>query len=180
MFEIVGYKDIYTNQEHIALIHGEISQENTLVRVHSECLTGDSFGSLKCDCGTQLSASMQAIVKNGCGVLIYLRQEGRGIGLLNKIKAYNLQDKGYDTVEANLELGFEGDMRDFYMAAQILKILEVKSINLLSNNPDKFEQLEMYGIKINGRISTKGEINEFNRGYLKTKKEKMGHFLEIM
>ena len=180
MFEIVGYKDIYTNQEHIALIHGEISQENTLVRVHSECLTGDSFGSLKCDGGTQLSVSMQAIVKNGCGVLIYLRQEGRGIGLLNKIKAYNLQDKGYDTVEANLELGFEEDMRDFYMAAQILKTLGVKSINLLSNNPDKFEQLEMYGIKINGRISTKGEINEFNRGYLKTKKEKMGHFLEIM
>ena len=179
-FEIVGYKEIYTNQEHIALIHGEISSENTLVRVHSECLTGDSFGSLKCDCGTQLSTAMNMIAKNGSGVLIYLRQEGRGIGLLNKIKAYNLQDKGYDTVEANLELGFEEDMRDFNAAAQILKTLGVKSVNLLSNNPDKFEQLERYGIKINGRISTKEEINEFNRGYLKTKKEKMGHLLEIM
>lgn len=179
-FEIIGYKDTYSNEEHIALTYGDINKENTLVRLHSECLTGDVFHSLKCDCGLQLESSMKKIVENGNGVLIYMKQEGRGIGLLNKIKAYKLQEEGYDTVEANLMLGFEEDMRDFYMAAQILKNLNIKSISLLSNNPDKINQLEKYGIKINNRVPINEEINDFNKLYLKTKKDKMGHLLDII
>lgn len=179
-FKIIGYKDIYSSDEHVALVYGDISRDDVLVRIHSECLTGDVFNSLKCDCGNQLNQSMEKIQQNGSGIIIYLRQEGRGIGLLNKIKAYQLQDKGYDTVEANLLLGFDEDLRDFYFAAQILKKLEVKNIKLISNNPEKFKQLQDYGINVKERISIKEDINNFNKKYLQTKKEKMGHILNII
>ncbi|RDY23749.1 bifunctional 3,4-dihydroxy-2-butanone-4-phosphate synthase/GTP cyclohydrolase II [Romboutsia maritimum] len=179
-FKIIGYKDIYSSDEHVALVYGDINIDDALVRIHSECLTGDVFNSLKCDCGNQLNKSMEKIQQNGSGIIIYLRQEGRGIGLLNKIKAYQLQDKGYDTVEANLLLGFDEDLRDFYFAAQILKKLEVKNIKLISNNPEKFKQLQDYGINVKERISIKEDINNFNKKYLQTKKEKMGHILNII
>ena len=179
IFEIIGYRDKYNGEEHVALKYGDLDSENVLVRVHSECLTGDAFHSIKCDCGKQLNSAMEAISKNGSGLVIYLRQEGRGIGLINKIRAYHMQDKGYDTIEANLVLGFENDLRDFNMAAQILKDLGVNSIRLLSNNPDKLGQLEEYGIKINERVSTEEEITKYNIDYLRTKRDKMGHMLDI-
>lgn len=180
MFEIIGYRDKYNGDEHIALTYGDLAEEDVLVRVHSECLTGDVFHSAKCDCGKQLDSSMEAIVENGSGVLIYLRQEGRGIGLINKIRAYHMQDKGYDTIDANLVLGFESDLRDFNMAAQILKDLNIKSIRLLSNNPDKLNQLTEYGIKINEKISIEEEATKYNIDYLKTKRDKMGHTLKLV
>lgn len=177
-FEIVGYLDKLTGKEHVALVKGEISnREEVLVRIHSECLTGDGFGSLRCDCGQQLTKSMEMIEAEGSGVIIYLRQEGRGIGLLNKIAAYTLQDQGLDTIDANLHLGFEADEREYYAAKQILDDLEVKSIRLLTNNPDKVSSLKKLGVVINERVSLTIRPNRVNREYLRVKKERMNHYL---
>ncbi|MGL5088547.1 MAG: bifunctional 3,4-dihydroxy-2-butanone-4-phosphate synthase/GTP cyclohydrolase II [Cetobacterium sp.] len=180
LFNLVGFSNEIDFKEHIALVYGDIEEkEDILVRVHSECLTGDAFGSLKCDCGSQLDKSLENIVLNGSGVLLYMRQEGRGIGLLNKIKAYDLQAKGKDTVEANILLGFDPDLRDFAVAAQMIKLLNIKSINLMTNNPKKINDLEKYGIIINNRIQIEFEANSCNFEYLKTKREKMNHLFKI-
>jgi len=179
-FRAYGYINLLNGEHHIALVKGDISDgEDVLCRVHSECLTGDVFSSLKCDCGEQLNFAMSEIEKEGRGILLYMRQEGRGIGLINKLKAYALQEKGMDTLEANLALGFEADMREYYIAAQILKDLGVKSLNILTNNPDKIEQLKDYGIDIKERRAIEVQANEHDKNYLKTKKEKMGHILEL-
>lgn len=179
-FKAYGYINLLNGEHHIALVKGDISDgEDVLCRVHSECLTGDVFSSLKCDCGEQLNFAMSEIEKEGRGILLYMRQEGRGIGLINKLKAYALQEKGMDTLEANLALGFEADMREYYIAAQILKDLGVKSLNILTNNPDKIEQLKDYGIDIKERRAIEVQANEHDKNYLKTKKDKMGHILEL-
>ncbi len=177
-FNIIGYYDELQKQEHIALIKGNLhNQSDVLVRVHSECLTGDAFGSLRCDCGDQLQHAMKTIEQTGLGIIIYLRQEGRGIGLLNKISAYTLQDHGLDTVEANEELGFNDDMREYYVARHIINDLGIKSIKLMTNNRLKQKCLEDLGIEVSKRVAIKIEPNEFNCRYLKTKKEKMNHDL---
>ena len=176
-FKMIGYSSILDNQEAFALIKGDLTTPTTpLVRIHSECLTGDGFGSLRCDCGEQLAASLEIINREG-GILIYLRQEGRGIGLLNKLKAYALQDQGMDTVEANLHLGFPDDLRDYYLAAQILQNLNIHQIRLLSNNPRKVEGLTNYGIEIIERQELIMPANAVNAGYLQTKVDKLGHIL---
>lgn len=175
-FDFVGYSDKIENKEYIAVIKGDIrNKEDVSVRLHSECLTGDVFGSKRCDCQEQLHRSLKEIEEKGEGLLIYLRQEGRGIGIINKLKAYKLQDEGYDTVEANHQLGFQEDLRDYAVAAQIIKDLKVKSISLKTNNPLKIEGLKKYGIKVVARESIEIKFNEFDKKYLKTKKEKMGH-----
>ncbi len=150
-----------------------------MCRLHSECLTGDVFGSLRCDCGDQLASALEEIEREGRGVLLYMRQEGRGIGLINKLKAYALQEEGLDTFDANLALGFEADIREYHIAAQMLNDLGVKSIRLLTNNPDKLKQLESYGVNISQRLALEIQANQYDRKYLKTKKEKMGHILEL-
>tara|TARA_B100000315_G_C14496453_1_gene550232 strand:- start:87 stop:689 length:603 start_codon:yes stop_codon:yes gene_type:complete len=175
-FAVVVYED-NEGLHHIALIKGSTKNKNVLVRVHSECLTGDVLHSLRCDCHQQLDKALKIIAKHD-GVLIYLRQEGRGIGLLNKIKAYALQDQGLDTVEANEKLGFKADMRDYTVGVQILADLGIKNIELMTNNPKKIEGLEKYGIKIIERIPLIIKPNAKNKKYLKAKKEKLGHYLE--
>lgn len=176
-FNLVGFKSLIDNQEVIVLVKGELTSQSTpLVRIHSECLTGDGFASLRCDCGEQLAASLLRLEAEG-GILIYLRQEGRGIGLLNKIKAYALQDQGMDTVEANLHLGFPDDMRDYYLASQVLRNLGIQKIQLLSNNPRKFQGLEQYGIQIVARQELIIAANAKNKDYLDVKVSKLGHLL---
>ncbi len=179
-FKIIIYKNNIDDKEHVVLLKGKIKKEPpVLVRVHSECFTGDIFGSLRCDCGEQLHKAMELIEKENCGVILYMRQEGRGIGLLNKIKAYSLQDrKGLDTVEANIELGFGEDLRDYGIGAQILKDLGLSKIRLLTNNPKKIIGLEGFGIEIVERIPLIIKSNEENEKYLMTKKNKMGHILD--
>ncbi|MFZ3579463.1 bifunctional 3,4-dihydroxy-2-butanone-4-phosphate synthase/GTP cyclohydrolase II [Virgibacillus sp. DJP39] len=179
-FKVFGYSNDIDGKEHIALVKGEIdSNKPTLMRVHSECLTGDVFGSQRCDCGPQLHLALAQIEKAGSGVLIYMRQEGRGIGLLNKLKAYKLQEEGYDTVEANEQLGFSADQRDYLLSAQILQDLGIKQVNVLTNNPEKIKSLESYGIDIKERIPLPTAYNENNMPYMQTKFKKMGHLLEL-
>jgi 3,4-dihydroxy 2-butanone 4-phosphate synthase/GTP cyclohydrolase II len=179
-FDLVAYSVNNTGQEHLALVKGTWEpNESILVRVHSSCVTGDIFGSCRCDCGPQLAYAMETIEKEGKGVILYLNQEGRGIGLLNKLKAYKLQEEGYDTVEANLKLGFEGDQRDYGIGAQILHDLGVKKIKLLSNNPKKRSGLIGYGMEIVENVAIQVGRNEHNENYLKTKVAKMGHSLNM-
>ncbi len=179
-WKIYAYTSLVDNKEHVALVMGEIKEEEPiLVRVHSECLTGDVFGSLKCDCQSQLHKAMEMIAREGKGVIVYLRQEGRGIGLVNKIKAYHLQDHGFDTVEANKKLGFPPDMRNFGIGAQILRDLGVKKMRLMTNNPKKLIGLEGYGLEIVERVPLIAGVCEYNINYLKTKKEKLGHLLNL-
>ena len=178
-FRIHGFVDKITGEHHIALVMGNPSECNDLlVRVHSECLTGDAFGSAKCDCGEQLDFALKAIAEKGCGMLIYLRQEGRGIGLINKLKAYELQEKGMDTVEANVALGYPEDARNYSVAAQILKSFSVKRVNLLTNNPQIIDGLKKYGIEVAQRVPIEVAAKSSDLFYLQTKKIKMGHILE--
>lgn len=177
-FTAYGFVNRLNGEHHVALVKGEIgSGENVLCRVHSECLTGDVFGSLRCDCGRQFAAAMCQIETEGRGIVLYMRQEGRGIGLINKLRAYELQERGMDTLEANLALGFAGDQREYYIGAQILRDLGVKSLRLLTNNPDKVYRLSEFGLEITERLPIQMEATEYNIRYLKTKQERMGHIL---
>jgi len=178
-FKIIAYRDLISDIVHIAIVKGELSgKKNVLVRVHSECLTGDVFSSRRCDCGEQVNSALRMIEEEGEGVFLYMKQEGRGIGLLNKIKAYRLQEKGLDTVEANERLGFPPDLRDYGIGAQILVDLGLSSIRLLTNNPKKVVGLEGYGLYITKRVPIEVNPNKLNRDYLKTKKKKLGHLLK--
>ena len=177
-FRIIVFKNEVDHKEHLMIVKGDVrGKSDVLMRIHSECLTGDVFGSHRCDCGEQLENALRSIEEQGEGIVIYMRQEGRGIGLTNKIKAYTLQDEGYDTVEANVKLGFPPDMREYSLAAQMLRELDVKSVKLLTNNPEKKEDLERWGITVSKRVPIVIKANSINAKYLNTKKEKMRHML---
>lgn len=178
-FRGIGYINKLNGEHHVALVKGDIGDgENVLCRVHSECLTGDTFGSLRCDCGEQLASALRNIEHEGRGVLLYMRQEGRGIGLINKLRAYELQEAGMDTLEANIALGFAGDEREYYIGAQILRDLGVKTMRLMTNNPDKVYQLEDFGLEITERVPIQIEATSYDLRYLLTKKNRMGHILD--
>jgi len=178
VFDLYGFEDVQTKKEHLALVLGEINpQKSTLLRLHSECMTGDALFSLRCDCGAQLEKAIRMISEQGSGVLLYLRQEGRGIGLVNKIKAYQLQDQGFDTVEANRELGFSDDLRNYEFCKEMLDYLGIRKINLMSNNPKKMDALSKMGFDVQ-RAKLVIEENKFNESYLRTKQEKLGHLLD--
>lgn len=178
-FQVVAFHAPDESREHAALVKGEVADmENVPVRIHSECLTGDAFTSLRCDCREQLDFAMEKIQAMPAGVILYLRQEGRGIGFENKIRAYQLQESGYDTNEANEALGFEADERDYEIAAQMLRALRVKSVQLMSNNPDKLRDLSEHGLPVTGRIPVSIEANQYNASYLETKRLKSGHLIE--
>jgi 3,4-dihydroxy 2-butanone 4-phosphate synthase/GTP cyclohydrolase II len=179
-FKLYAYRNVLDGGEHIAVVKGDVDgQSDVMIRVHSECLTGDVFASLRCDCGPQLEAAMALLAKEERGVLVYLRQEGRGIGLVNKIKSYALQESGQDTVQANESLGFKPDLRDYGVGAQILSDLGLTSVRIITNNPRKIVGLEGYGLEVTSRVSMPPSCNSHNMNYLYTKKEKMGHWLEL-
>ncbi|MDE6775950.1 MAG: GTP cyclohydrolase II, partial [Ruminococcus sp.] len=178
-FRAVCFVNRLNGEHHVALVKGDIGDgENVLCRVHSECLTGDAFGSLKCDCGQQFAAAMAQIEKEGRGILLYMRQEGRGIGLVNKLRAYELQDNGMDTLDANIALGFPGDMREYYIGAQILRELGCKTLRLLTNNPDKVYGLSGFGLEIKERVPIQVDATDYDLFYLRTKRDRMGHILD--
>jgi GTP cyclohydrolase II len=178
-FQIVAFHAPAQSQEHAALVHGDVNgKEDVPVRLHSECLTGDAFTSLRCDCRQQLETAMETIQKLPMGAILYLRQEGRGIGLENKIRAYQLQEAGYDTNEANIQLGFKADERDYQIAADMLRAMGVKSVRLISNNPDKLADLQKHGMQVSGRIPIQIPANQYNAVYLETKRTKSGHLLD--
>jgi len=179
-YQVVAFRGPYTEKEHAAFVHGNVvDAERVPVRLHSECLTGDAIGSLRCDCRDQLTESLETIGKMDRGIVLYLRQEGRGIGFANKIRAYQLQDAGYDTVQANEALGFKPDERDYGVAAHMLRSLHVPSIRIMTNNPDKISDLTRHGVKIVGRIPVPVQLNSYNRDYLEAKRRKLGHLLEL-
>jgi GTP cyclohydrolase II len=179
-FHIVGFWNDRDGKDHVAIVKGDpFGREDVLVRLHSECLTGDALGSLRCDCRDQLGSALRVIGRQETGMLLYLRQEGRGIGLLNKLRAYALQDEGLDTVDANLALGFRDDERDYSIAAHMLELLEVRSVRLMTNNPRKLDGLAGYGVRVNGRIPLVIPANEHNRSYLETKALRSGHLIDV-
>lgn len=178
-FTIHGFIDTTNGQEHVALSYGKWKEEQPVpIRIHSECLTGDALFSTRCDCGFQLERALENVVKQGCGVILYLRQEGRGIGLLNKIRAYSLQDEGYDTVEANEHLGFDADMRDYSICKIILDTLGIKKVDIMTNNPKKVQALVSMGITVNSRTPIDHGVTKDNLGYLRTKTDKLGHHFD--
>jgi len=179
-FEMIAYEDKNSGEEHLALTKGEWDQDDAiLTRVHSSCMTGDIFGSCRCDCGPQLHESMRMIQEEGKGVIVYMNQEGRGIGMMNKLKAYKLQEEGYDTIQANEKLGFKGDQRDYGIGAQILRDLNVRKMRLMSNNPTKRTGLIGYGLEVVENVSLEIQSNKHNKFYLETKRDKMGHTIEV-